>query len=100
MIAFEAEKCSNCSICSAVCPHGVIEMSGDSAAIVHVDKCVSCGACQLNCDSEAISVTKGTGCVITIIKEDILKLKDKDKCHEESACPTAGTARKAYKKGR
>jgi ferredoxin len=36
------------------------------------DRCIECGACQLNCYDDAIEVTKGTGCLLVIIKEDIL----------------------------
>ena len=38
------------------------------------------GACQLNCHDNAIVVTKGTGCLLMIIKEDVLRIgvpKDK-----------------------
>jgi len=43
----------------------------------NIDKCIECGACQLNCESDAINVTKGTGCLFAIIIEDILKIKGK-----------------------
>jgi len=77
MIAIDKDKCTNCSVCSYVCPHGVIEMTGQYADLVYIDKCITCGACQLNCPSGAVMVTKKTGCVLMIIKEDILKIKPK-----------------------
>ncbi len=86
MIELDTDKCTNCFLCSYVCPHGVIEMNGGAVELVSVDKCVSCGACQLNCPSGAICVTKKTGCVITIIKEDILKIKNEDMKCQDSAC--------------
>ena len=86
MITIYQDKCTNCSICSSVCPHGVIVMDGQTASLAHTDKCITCGACQLNCPSEAVSVVKKTGCVLTIIKEDILKIKG-HKEREERVCP-------------
>ena len=81
MISIDIDKCTNCSICSYVCPHGVIEMTGQTAELVNIEKCIACGACQLNCSSEAITVHKKTGCVILIIKEDIFKIKSNEvKC--------------------
>ncbi|MCP3972173.1 MAG: hypothetical protein GY717_17985 [Rhodobacteraceae bacterium] len=38
-------------------------------------RCIECAACQLNCREDAIVVTKGTGCLVAIIREDILKLR-------------------------
>ena len=61
-------------------------MTGQTAALVNIDKCIACGACQMNCPSEAITVIKKTGCVILIIKEDILKIKTNDGKCEESIC--------------
>ncbi len=77
MISISDAKCSGCSICSYVCPHGVITIKEGKANLSHLERCIECGACQLNCDSEAIFVTKGTGCLVSIIKEDILKIKEK-----------------------
>ncbi len=79
MISIDNDKCINCSLCSHVCPHGVIEMTGQTAALEYIDKCIACGACGLNCPAEAISVEKKTGCVILIIKEDILHVTGKNK---------------------
>jgi hypothetical protein len=39
---------------------------------------IECGACQLNCAGDAIEVTKGTGCLFVIIKEDILKMDSRE----------------------
>lgn len=68
-------------MCAWACPHGVIEMNGKKAAIAHKERCIECGACQLNCSTGAVSVKKGTGCLMIIIKEDILGIKSK-----EAAC--------------
>jgi len=86
MISIDPDKCTNCSICSHVCPHGVIEMTGETAELININKCIACGACQMNCPSEAITVIKKTGCVILIIKEDILHIKSKGKDFQGSDC--------------
>lgn len=77
MIEFDKEKCTGCRVCTTVCPHGVISMINGKAAPTNIEKCIECGACQLNCEFDAIKVTKGTGCLVAIIKEDILKIKGK-----------------------
>ncbi len=86
MISIDNDKCTNCSVCSYVCPHGVIEMTGQIAALVNIEKCIACGACQMNCPGGAVTVIKKTGCVILIIKEDILKIKRKSTDCQENAC--------------
>ncbi|WP_366924661.1 4Fe-4S binding protein [Metallumcola ferriviriculae] len=77
MISISEKKCTGCSVCTHVCPHGVIGMEGSIARLLYEDRCIECGACQLNCQQGAIFVTKGTGCLVSIIKEDILKIKEK-----------------------
>ncbi|MBI5055112.1 MAG: 4Fe-4S binding protein [Nitrospirae bacterium] len=86
MIKLDRDKCTNCFLCSYVCPHGVIEMDGGGAEVKYAERCVSCGACRLNCPSGAICVTQKTGCVITIIKEDILKIKGGERPCKGSGC--------------
>lgn len=70
-------KCTGCGICNKVCPMGVIEIKAKKAALTDYKSCLECGACKLNCEFEAIEVTKGTGCLLAIIKEDILKITPK-----------------------
>ncbi len=77
MIEFNKEKCTGCSVCAKVCPHKVISMVDGKAVPVNIQRCIECGACQLNCDFGAIDVSKGTGCLFAIIKEDMLKIKGK-----------------------
>jgi Pyruvate/2-oxoacid:ferredoxin oxidoreductase delta subunit len=50
-------------------------MRSKKAQLVAEEDCIECGACQLNCSEEAIQVTKGTGCLVIIVKEDILGMK-------------------------
>jgi ferredoxin len=75
MITISQKDCTGCGICVNVCPHCVIELHKKKAHLAFEGRCIECGACQLNCSSDAIEVTKGTGCLFIIFKEDILKLK-------------------------
>jgi len=77
MIEFNKEKCTGCGICPKVCPHRVISMRERKATPVKLERCIECGACQLNCEFDAITVTRGTGCLYAIVLEDILKIKSK-----------------------
>ena len=74
MIKLRSEACTGCGACVQICPHRVLELENGIAILTHEARCIECGACQLNCHDEAILVTKGTGCLLAIIKEDILKL--------------------------
>ncbi len=62
-------------MCLKVCPHGVWGIQEGKAALVSPERRIECGACQLNCHDGAVSVTKGTGCLVAIIREDIMKKK-------------------------
>ncbi len=77
MILINEDLCGGCGVCKMVCPHQVIELNSKKAKLVKEENCIECGACQLNCQDFAIVVTKGTGCLLAIIKEDILKLDKK-----------------------
>lgn len=75
MIQLHQQRCTACGTCAKVCPHGVLEVRDSNAVIAAQERCIECGACQLNCHDGAIEVTKGTGCLVVIIREDILKQK-------------------------
>ena len=77
MIRIDKEKCTGCKVCTHVCPQDVIRMVDKKAIIEKYKNCMECGACRLNCQFDAIEVTKGTGCLLAIIKEDILKITNK-----------------------
>lgn len=75
MITLYPETCNGCGTCVNICPHRVIELHDKKAHLAFEERCIECGGCQLNCARDAIKVTKGTGCLFSIIKEDILKLE-------------------------
>jgi len=77
MIKFSTSKCTGCGVCPNVCPQGVITLHGKQAVLTDHSSCMECGACRLNCNFQAIELTKGTGCLFAIIKEDILKISAK-----------------------
>ncbi|MDD5065908.1 MAG: 4Fe-4S binding protein [bacterium] len=54
-------------------------MKDRKAIVDDYPSCMECGACSLNCPARAITLTKGTGCLYAIIKEDILKISRKNK---------------------
>lgn len=77
MINFDKQKCTGCRVCVKTCPQGVITMKEKKAVLTNYYKCMECGACANNCSFDAIYLTKGTGCLSAIIKEDILKIVPK-----------------------
>lgn len=79
-----AVRCWRSSACSGrtgarVSGGRIAAPSRDKVAVLaYEERCVECGACQLNCHDEAIFVTKGTGCLVAIIRDDILKLPPRE----------------------
>ncbi len=61
-LSYDAELCTGCGMCSAVCPHGVFFQNNGTAQLIHPSACMECGACALNCPVNAITVDPGTGC--------------------------------------
>lgn len=82
MIALARDKCDGCRTCTKVCPHGVLAMRDRKAYLADELACIECAACQLNCANNAIAVTKGTGCLVAIVRDDILKLDQ----HKSADC--------------
>jgi NAD-dependent dihydropyrimidine dehydrogenase PreA subunit len=73
MIEIKTNICTGCGLCKGICPPGVIEMKFNKAVVTDTIGCLECGACSLNCPVNAIELTKGTGCLVAVLKEDILK---------------------------
>ncbi len=80
MITLLQDACNGCGTCVKVCPHRVLAMANGKAVLDAEERCIECAACQLNCREDAIVVTKGTGCLVAIIREDILKLENRAAC--------------------
>jgi NAD-dependent dihydropyrimidine dehydrogenase PreA subunit len=78
-LAYEADKCRGCGLCTQVCPHAVFAMQESKAAIVDKDACMECGACAKNCRFGAIGVKPGVGCAYAIIK-GLITGKDPSSC--------------------
>jgi NAD-dependent dihydropyrimidine dehydrogenase PreA subunit len=66
-LAYDADKCLGCRMCTQVCPHEVFVMENKKARLVDRDACMECGACAMNCAAEAITVNAGVGCATGII---------------------------------
>jgi NAD-dependent dihydropyrimidine dehydrogenase PreA subunit len=67
-LEYDPERCVNCGLCSAVCPHGVFAEGHRAAEVVKAEACMECGACQLNCPSGAIRVESGVGCAYALMR--------------------------------
>ncbi len=82
-LRLDAEKCTGCQVCLAVCPHAVFEMAEDRRVrIADLDACMECGACANNCAFGALTLTPGVGCAEAIINGWIH--------HTEPSCGCSG----------
>jgi NAD-dependent dihydropyrimidine dehydrogenase PreA subunit len=68
-LELDPERCTGCRMCTAVCPHAVLEIVEQRARIVDRDACMECGACARNCEARAISVQSGVGCAEALINQ-------------------------------
>jgi ferredoxin len=59
--------CTNCGMCTAVCPQGVFESDTTVAILAKAEACMECGACARNCPTGAIQVESGVGCASAMI---------------------------------
>ncbi|MCP4748963.1 MAG: 4Fe-4S dicluster domain-containing protein [Desulfobacteraceae bacterium] len=84
-LALNSELCVGCSVCTQVCPHGVLAMNSKKAHIADLDGCMECGACTNNCSTGALSVTPGVGCASYIIQSWI-KGKENASCGDSGCC--------------
>ena len=80
MIAINPATCTGCGTCVRVCPHRVLELENHLAILAAEDRCIECGACQVNCHEDAVMVTKGTGCLFAIARDELLGPRSGDAC--------------------
>ncbi len=66
-LRLDQARCSGCTRCVQVCPHGVLVMREKKSHIVDGDACMECGACARNCPEKALAVQAGVGCATAII---------------------------------
>ena len=67
-LEYDPALCTNCGMCTIVCPHGVFGPDGRVAVLLRPEACMECGACALNCPTGAITVDSGVGCAAAMIK--------------------------------
>ncbi len=77
-LRYAPEKCVNCGMCSAVCPHGVFAPDGETARLARPDACMECGACERNCPTGAIEVESGVGCAYALMWQALTGKKDEE----------------------
>jgi NAD-dependent dihydropyrimidine dehydrogenase PreA subunit len=85
-LRYNPDLCSNCGMCSMVCPHGVFAPDGDAARLVHPEACMECGACQLNCPTDAITVDSGVGCAAAMMYAALTGKKEATCGGEAESC--------------
>ena len=52
----DTDECSGCGICIDACPQDVLDIVGESAAVVNEDACIECGNCVEECPMGAITL--------------------------------------------
>jgi NAD-dependent dihydropyrimidine dehydrogenase PreA subunit len=88
-LEYHPDKCINCGMCIAVCPHAVFAPNGKAIQIVRHEACMECGACQVNCPTGAIVVDSGVGCAAAMIYAALIG-RDEPVCGPEPA-PSCGS---------
>lgn len=84
-LVYHDELCTNCGMCSAVCPHGVFAAGEERASLAKPENCMECGACALNCRMGAIEVESGVGCAQAMINA-ALRGKKEPCCGGDDGC--------------
>ena len=74
-LAFNADRCVNCGMCSAVCPHAVFVKHNGRIDLADRSACMECGACQRNCPFDAVTVDSGVGCAAALMVQAVTKKK-------------------------
>ncbi|MGD0229519.1 MAG: mercury methylation ferredoxin HgcB [Syntrophorhabdales bacterium] len=86
-LAFDAEQCTGCGMCLAVCPREVFRPSNGKVEVALRDACIECGACRRNCPCNALTVKAGVGCASAVINS-MLGRKKACCVIDEDSCPS------------
>ncbi|MEE9201683.1 MAG: 4Fe-4S binding protein [Dehalococcoidia bacterium] len=54
----EAESCTGCEACLAICPTKTISMNQDEKAVVNTSRCLGCGLCVSECPTDALTLSR------------------------------------------
>jgi len=84
-LQFFPKLCTNCGLCSKVCPQGVFESGETAARMINRASCIECGACMINCEPGAIKVQAGVGCAASMILAALTGQKE-PACGSSSGC--------------
>ena len=60
VIAFDAERCIGCALCTRRCHFGVFEKR-DGAIAAQTERCVGCGVCATMCPGKALTLQRRAG---------------------------------------
>lgn len=86
-LGLDADRCTGCGMCVAVCPREVLRLEDGRARIIDRDACIECGACAKNCPPQALSVEAGVGCAVAIARGALTGAEPSCGCEaEESGC--------------
>lgn len=85
-LELDDQKCTGCTKCVEVCPHGVFEITEGKARIVDRDACMECGACAMNCPVGAVTVDSGVGCAAAVITGALCGTEPTCDCSEDADC--------------
>ena len=86
-LRYNPERCSNCGMCSTVCPQGIFVAGESAAELARPDDCMECGACKRNCPTGAIEVDSGVGCAAALMFAALTGRKDGTcGCDDDPCC--------------
>jgi len=93
-LALDAERCTGCGRCLAVCPQEVLSGENGVVRIRDRDRCMECGACARNCPAGAVTVQTGVGCAAAVINTALGRTGNGCCCVLESDTPAANEKRR------
>ncbi len=91
-LEYDPERCINCGMCIAVCPHAVFAENGRAVKLANPELCMECGACQRNCPTRAIAVDSGVGCAGAMIRAALTGKKEATCGDDGSSCGDNGSS--------